>query len=148
MLSSLLLLVLFLALAPTALASSMWYVDGVNGSDKNDCKSPQTACKTIGHAISLTSSGDSIMVAVATYTENLTIAFSLKIVGTGATTTIIDGGGVATVVGIPTAPPCCTFKGDYSQRPCAGWRRHLQRRHGDDQQQQHERECSPRPVLF
>jgi hypothetical protein len=79
-----------LALAPTALASSRWYVDGVNGSDNNDCKSAQTACKTIEHAVSLASSGDSIMVATATYTENVTIGFSLTIVGSGSSTTIID----------------------------------------------------------
>jgi len=95
------LLAIFLALASTAaLASSTWYVDGVNGSDSNGCKSPQHACKTIGHAISLAHSGDSIMVAAATYTENLTIRFSLKIVGSGAPTTIIDGGGVNRVVNI------------------------------------------------
>jgi len=97
---SLLLVAVFLALAPTALASSTWYVDGVNGSDNNDCKSPQTACKTIGHAISLASSGDSIMVAAATYTENLNIGFSLKIVGSGASTTIVDGGRKGSVVTI------------------------------------------------
>jgi predicted outer membrane repeat protein len=96
--SNLLLLVLFLAIVPTALASSTWYVDGVNGSDSNDCKSPQTACKTIGHAISLASSGDSVMVAPATYTENLTVNFSLKLIGAGASTTIVDGGGVNIVV--------------------------------------------------
>jgi hypothetical protein len=37
----------------------------------------------------------------ATYTENITINFSLKICRLGASTTIIDGGGVATVVTIP-----------------------------------------------
>jgi hypothetical protein len=95
---SLLLLALFLALAPTAVASNKWYADGVNGSDSNDCKSPQTPCKTIGHAISLASSGDSIMVAAATYTENLAIGFSLKVIGSGAHTTIIDGRGKGTVV--------------------------------------------------
>src|SRR6202521_991764 len=99
--SSLLSLALFLALAPAALASSTWYVDGVNGSDSNDCKSPRHACKTIGHAISLAHSGDSIMVAAATYTENLTIGFSLKVIGSGAATTIIDGGQVNSVVTIP-----------------------------------------------
>jgi hypothetical protein len=101
--SSLLLLVLFLALAPTALASSKWYVDGVHGKNKNDCKSPQTACKTIGHAISLASSGDSIMVAAATYTENVTIRFSLKVIGSGARTTIVDGGFVSRVFTIVNA---------------------------------------------
>ena len=85
------LLGLFLVLAPAAMAATTWYVNGVNGSDKNDCKTPQTACKTIKHAISLTSSGDSIMVAAATYKETLTINSSLKIFGAGAATTIIDG---------------------------------------------------------
>jgi hypothetical protein len=89
--SSLLLLVLFLGFVPTALASSNWYVDGVNGSDDNDCKSPQTACKTIGHAISLASSGDFILIAAATYPENLAINISLKLLGSDASTTIIDG---------------------------------------------------------
>jgi hypothetical protein len=55
--------------------------------------SSQTACKTIGHAISLASSGDTIMVAAATYKENLTINISLNVLGAGATLTIIDGGG-------------------------------------------------------
>jgi hypothetical protein len=96
--SSLLLVPLFLALAPTALARTTWYVDGVNGSDNNNCKSPQTACKTIGHAIFLASSGDSVKVAPATYTENLTIGINLKIVGASAKTTIIDGGKRGTVV--------------------------------------------------
>jgi hypothetical protein len=99
---NLLTVALFLALAPAALAST-WYVDGVNGNDQNDCKSPQTACKTIGHAISLASSGDTIKVAPATYTENLTISISLKILGASAKTTIVDGGGNGTVVTIPNA---------------------------------------------
>lgn len=89
---------LFLILVPNSVASTIWYVDGVNGNDGNDCKSSTTACKTIGHAISLASSGDSIMVAAATYAENLTISFSLKLIGSGANTTIIDGGTLDTVV--------------------------------------------------
>ena len=98
-----LLLALFLAVIPTALASTTWYADGVNGNDGNDCKSSTTACKTIGHAISLASSGDSVFVAAATYTENLTISISLKLIGASAATTIIDGGAVNTVVTISSA---------------------------------------------
>jgi len=89
---------LFLALAPSSLASTTWYVNGVTGNDSNTCASPITACKTIGHPISLASSGDSIIVAPAIYTENLTINFSLNLVGSGASTTIIDGGGVNRVI--------------------------------------------------
>jgi hypothetical protein len=58
------------AAVPAALASTTWYVNGVSGSDSNNCMSALTACKTIGHAISLASSG-AIKVAAATYKENL-----------------------------------------------------------------------------
>jgi hypothetical protein len=97
---SLLIVLLFMALTPAALASSAWYVDGVNGSDSNNCKTHLHACKTIGHAIPLASSGDSIMVAAAIYMENLSIGFSLKVIGSGAQTTIVDGGQVGRVVTI------------------------------------------------
>ena len=59
--------VLFLTLTSTVLASNTWYGDGVNGNDTNDCQTALTACKTIGHAISLAASGDSIVVAAATW---------------------------------------------------------------------------------
>jgi hypothetical protein len=49
-------------------------------------------CKTIGHAISLAASGDSIMVAAAAYTtEKPDISISLNVIGSSANTTIIDG---------------------------------------------------------
>lgn len=101
--SSLLLLALFLAVSLRALAGSTWYVNGVNGSDGNPCTSAGSACKTIGHAILKSSPGDSIIVAPATYTENLRIGFDLTIVGSNAWTTIIDGGHSATVVTISSA---------------------------------------------
>jgi hypothetical protein len=41
------------------------------------------------------------MIAPATYGENLTINFSLNVVGASSKTTIIDGGGAGTVVAIP-----------------------------------------------
>jgi hypothetical protein len=83
-------LVLF---APSVKASTTLYADGVSGNDSNTCTSPTTACKTIGHAISIAASGDSILVAAAPYAESLNIGISLNIVGSGAATTIIEGGG-------------------------------------------------------
>jgi len=97
---NLLVAILFLGSLTSALAKTTLYVNGVHGNDDNDCKTRQTACKTIGHAISLASSGDRIMVAPATYTENLTINFSLQIIGSDASTTIIDGGMNGSVVTI------------------------------------------------
>jgi hypothetical protein len=99
--NTLLLMALCPAMGLTASASTTRYVNGVTGSDSNNCLSPTTACKTIGHAISLSLSGDSIRVSAATYKENLGIDFNLNILGSSAATTIIDGGGNYTVVTIP-----------------------------------------------
>jgi len=99
--SASLLLALFSALAPTAGATT-WYVNGVSGSDNSNCMSSPTACSTIGHAISHASSGDTVMIAAATYSENLTINsnINLKLTGSGASSTIIDGGGNGRVISI------------------------------------------------
>jgi hypothetical protein len=86
-----------LALAPAAHASTTLYVNGAKGSDSNNCKSAQHACKTIGHAIALASSGDTVKVAASTYKENLTIGISLNILGANARTTIVDGNQSRTV---------------------------------------------------
>jgi hypothetical protein len=86
------------AAAPPALASSKLYVDGVDGSDNNDCESPQAACKTISRAVAISARGDSIFVGATTYHENLTMPHALNIVGSGAKTTIIDGGGIGSVI--------------------------------------------------
>ena len=97
--TTLMAMVLFLVLTPAALASTR-YVNGVSGKDSNNCLSPTAACKTIGHAISLAASGDTVMVAAATYIENLTINITVTVIGAGASTTIIDGGASNTVVRI------------------------------------------------
>ena len=83
---------LLLALSPVASATT-WYVNGVSGRDSNNCMSATTACKTIGHAISLAHSGDLIRVAAATYKEHILIPVRLGIVGSGTSTTAIDGKG-------------------------------------------------------
>ena len=102
-LTSLLQTALLLTQAPFALAATTWYVNGVNGSDSHDCKSPLTACKTIGHAISLAASGDAVTIAAATYIENVTIPVSLTVTGSGAGGTIINGNASGSVVKIPNA---------------------------------------------
>jgi hypothetical protein len=70
----------FLALVSSAFGAT-WYVDAVNGSDNNSCQTATAPCKTIGHAISLASSGDTINVAAGHYQESITIPFSLSILG-------------------------------------------------------------------
>jgi len=93
-------LLLFFVLIPSAFAIHVFYVDGVHGSDTNDCKSRRMACKTIGHAISLSSPHDSVLVAPGVYGENLTVAIDLQIVGSSPRSTVIDGGAITSVVTI------------------------------------------------
>lgn len=49
-------------------AAGPWYVS-TTGADSNDCLSPGTACATINGAISKASSGDTINIAIGTYTS-------------------------------------------------------------------------------
>lgn len=97
-LSGFLLAALCLMLSSIAMATTTWYVNGVSGNDSNNCLSATTACKTIGHAISLASSGDAVKVTAATYRENLTLPFSITMSGSNAATTIVDGGAINSVV--------------------------------------------------
>jgi len=92
------LLALFLTLGVNAVASTTRYVNGASGNDSNNGKTSATACKTIGRAIFYSTSGDSIVVAAGTYTENLSVGFDLSIVGANARTTIIDGGHSSTTI--------------------------------------------------
>jgi hypothetical protein len=101
-------IVLCLALGSAAMASDTWYVDGVTGSDSNSCESSATACATIGRALSRAFSGDSIMVAPATYGGTVVVSASVTIVGAGAGKTIIAGSTSQTydaVVVIPSQTP-------------------------------------------
>jgi len=80
-----------LIMLPCQALASTWYVDGVHGDDGNNCKTKASACASIGHAISLASSGDGIQIAAATYQENLSIPFNLTLIGAKPSTTIVDG---------------------------------------------------------
>ena len=97
LLASLLLPLGTLVLASTALAATTWYVNGTSGSDSNACLSATTACKTIGHAISLAASGDTIRVAAGDYLETLTINSTLTLIGAGPRKSVV--GGLITVFG-------------------------------------------------
>jgi hypothetical protein len=95
--------------APLALAATTWYANGVNGSDSDNCKLPLTACKTIGHAISLAASGDTVRAAAGTYAEHLTIGISLELIGAAASSTVIDGSRTDRVITIPNAGSVVTL---------------------------------------
>ncbi len=108
--------------ASSSASATIWYVNGVSGSDNNNCLSATTACKTIAHAIAQAASGDTIRVAAAIYVENLNIGKSLTITGAGTSTTVVDGGGVTTVVTISsgTATVSLSELTIRNGRSCAG----------------------------
>jgi len=90
--------VLILSRVSIGAAATTWYVNGLTGSDSNNCGSATAACRTIGHAISLAASGDSVRIAAATYAEHLTIGTNLELIGAAASSTIIDGTGTGRVI--------------------------------------------------
>jgi hypothetical protein len=53
-----------------ATAAGLWYVS-TTGNDSNDCLSAGTACQTINGAVVKAASGDTILVAVGTYTTSM-----------------------------------------------------------------------------
>jgi len=48
-----------------------WYVDPKIGLDSNDGRAPETAFKTLSHAIEAASKGDTILIAAGAYNEDL-----------------------------------------------------------------------------
>ena len=79
-------------------AVSTWYVDPLGTDDGSHGTGPgASAFKTITYAISSASDGDTIMVAAATYNEEVDINRALTIIGAGEDTTIIDGATVPPV---------------------------------------------------
>lgn len=88
-------------LPPQVNAAGPWYVSP-SGNNSHDCLSSATTCQTIGGAVAKASNGDAINVAAGVYSETLALAKSLVIVGVGASSTFVDGGGAGTVVGVST----------------------------------------------
>jgi large repetitive protein len=74
-------------------------VDGDNLS--NDCIDPARKCNTIGYAVGVANSGDTISIGSGTYYDNIEInGKSLTLQGQGAATTIVDGDNRAAVLKI------------------------------------------------
>src|SRR3954466_2340662 len=64
-------------------AGGPWYV-APTGAAANDCRTPATACRTIGAAIQKAASGETIYIAAGTYNETLTLPRSLRLEGASA----------------------------------------------------------------
>ncbi len=105
--------------------ATTYFVDAALGNDGNACTSFGTgACATIGAAIGKASAGDVIKVTGGVYTENVSVAKTLTILGEGALNTIIDGGGAGRVFTgtAPVALSDVTIRnGAISDVSSAGW---------------------------
>ena len=74
-----------------------WYVDAVDGDDGNDCQTPTSACETIQAALDRAPSGALVNVAAGTYSESVSIAQAVGLVGAGAGETVLTAGSGAVV---------------------------------------------------
>jgi len=76
-----------------------FFVDPANGNDGNSCRSATAACRTIAAAVTKSGGAGTITIASGTYAENLSLGnVQLALVGAGASTTTIDGGGNGRVI--------------------------------------------------
>ncbi len=96
--------VLFLSSASTARSAA-----GINryvspgGFNSSNCSDPLTPCKTITYALGQAASGDTILMDLGTYHENLTITKNIRIVHNPASS-------------CPTTIPCSTIDGSSAGR--------------------------------
>ncbi len=91
---------------PTPPGPAAWQV-APDGNDSNDCHTRTTACLTVNGALAKAASGDTIDIAAGTYVNHaeapqvaspVVIDKSINLVGAGSDATVLDGGGITTVV--------------------------------------------------
>jgi uncharacterized protein YraI len=91
---------------PTPPPPATWQV-APDGDDSNDCRTRTTACLTVNGALAKAAPGETIQIAAGTYVNHaeapqvanpVTIDKSINLVGSGADATVLDGGGITTVV--------------------------------------------------
>ena len=68
------------------------------GRNAPDCTRPAAPCQTISYAVDQARDEDTISVAAGVYSETVTLPVGLRLVGAGATRTVLDGGGRGPVV--------------------------------------------------
>jgi hypothetical protein len=71
---------------------------GSDGGGTNDCTVPTSPCQTIGQAVSVAGSGDTIRIGPGTFDEHITVAVDLRFAGAGASgpnETLIDATGTS-----------------------------------------------------
>jgi len=99
------------------------YVDAARPDDSGNGSSWATAKKYIQSGIDIVSTGGTVHVAAGTYNEyNIHISQSFNLVGAGARTTIIDGGGLGQVLCIASyVGQANTISGFTIQNGHVGW---------------------------
>ncbi|MDQ6778059.1 MAG: right-handed parallel beta-helix repeat-containing protein [Actinomycetota bacterium] len=81
----------FVTVGASSAAANTLYVN-TNGHDGTGC-TKLAPCPTIGAAVAQAATGDIVTVESGTYRESITVAKDIKLIGVGATTTVIDASG-------------------------------------------------------
>ncbi|RDK83464.1 hypothetical protein [Marinirhabdus gelatinilytica] len=75
-------IVLLLCFTLPLTAQTTRYVDGINGDNQggaNTCTNAANPCETLSHTLSVASTGDTVEIADAVYTETLTLSFDISL---------------------------------------------------------------------
>ncbi len=76
--------------APAGASAADRLVNTGTGTDAGSCLA--VSCKTVAYGLGQSVSGDRILVAPGTYTEQVTVGAGRTLIGTGASRPVIDGG--------------------------------------------------------
>lgn len=89
--------------SPTATATPVmpiagqWFVSP-SGSDANACYNPAVPCRSIGAALALAAAGETINLTSGVYSERLTLAQPVRLLGSDPQYVVINGGGTGSTI--------------------------------------------------
>ena len=89
---------LAIPVSSVAAQGASWYVDDDYGNSYPGTGTPTDPFHEIQLAIDAASAGDAVLVAAGTYYENINMKSGVEILGAGMDFSVIDGGGISSVV--------------------------------------------------
>lgn len=98
--------VVLMTAAAAAASAATLYVQSSGSDGSNNCRTRETPCLTIEHAVTEAASGDSIVIGAGTFKEAIETSLELQFIGAGS-----SGGGRTLIEGSSEEHPALWMKG-------------------------------------